>query len=301
VNNREIVTNVPENMGQLDLQDSSMAGPARSFDDQIGEPWILTYHEILTSGSQYLYGVTQAQFREHLSLVASATPRSSPERQSPLITFDDGHRSNFEQALPQLERFHLKATFFLVAGCIGRVDKYLSWDQARRMVAAGHRIESHGWSHRLLTQCSPGDLEQELVRSKQEIEDRLGVGVVAISAPGGRWDDRVVEACARAGYRYLFHSNPWVPAVSRQGLHLQGRHMVTGRMGPKELRKLAEVDGARRLFFRCGYEAKERLRVMLGDRLYHKFWCWVANWQPGEGVELEVDAFPKNRRESGHL
>jgi peptidoglycan/xylan/chitin deacetylase (PgdA/CDA1 family) len=300
VNNREIVTNVPESMGQLDLQDNSMAGPAHSFDDQMGEKWILTYHEILTSGSQYLYGVTQAQFREHLSLLASAIPQSSPDRQSPLITFDDGHRSNFAQAFPLLEQFGLKATFFVVAGCIGSSGKYLSWDQARQMVAAGHRIESHGWFHRLLTQCSPNDLEQELVRSKHEIEDRLGVEVVAISAPGGRWDDRVVEACARAGYKYLFHSNPWVPAVSREGLHLQGRHMVTGRMGPKELEKL-EVGGARRLVFRCKYEAKERVRVMLGDRLYHKFWCWMANWKPGEGVELEVDTLPKNKPESGHL
>jgi len=297
--NREAVTNVPESGGKLDLQNNSTADPAPSFHDRITEQWIWTYHEILPAGSQYLYGVTQAQFREHLSLLASAAPQSSPEKQSPLITFDDGHRSNFEQAFPLLEQFGLKAIFFLVAGCVGKIDKYLLWDQARQMVAAGHRVESHGWSHRLLTQCSPSDLEQEVARSKHELEDRLGVEVAAISAPGGRWDDRVVEACARAGYRYLYHSNPWIPADSRQGLHLQGRHMVTGRMGPKDLQKLAQIGGARRLYFRCRYGAKEQVRVMLGDRLYHKFWSWVAKPNSEEGMELDVDSLSKNKRESG--
>lgn len=300
MNNRVILTNGPESMGQLDWPKHSMGGSAYSFDQQIGEQSIFTYHEIQPSGSQYLYRVTQAQFQEHLSLLASSASRPSSGGQSPLITFDDGHRSNFEQAFPLLEQFGLKAIFFVLAGCVGRIDKYLSWDQARQMVAAGHCVQSHGWSHRLLTQCDPSDLEQELTRSKHELEDRLGAGVVAISAPGGRWDDRVVEACARAGYRYLFHSNPWVPAGPRQGLHLQGRHMVTCRMGPKELQKLVQVGKGRRLYFRCRYKAKERVRVMLGDRLYHKFWCWVANWKPGEGMELEVDTLPNNKRESRH-
>jgi len=140
-----------------------------------------------------------------------------------------------------------------------------------------------------------------VARSKHELEDRLGGEVVAISAPGGRWDGRVVEACARAGYKYLFHSNPWVPAESRQGLHLQGRHMVTGRMGPKDLQRLVQVGGLRRLYFRCRYGAKEQVRVLLGDRLYHKFWSWVANPNPEEGMELDVDSLPKNKRESRQL
>jgi peptidoglycan/xylan/chitin deacetylase (PgdA/CDA1 family) len=298
MNNPVAVANLPESRGQLDLQNNSKTGPAHSFEAHIAGQWIWTYHEILPAGSQYLYGVTQAQFREHLSLLASAPPQSSPGKQSPLITFDDGHRSNFEQAFPLLEQFGLKATFFLVAGCVGNIDKYLSWEQARQMVAAGHRVESHGWSHRLLTQCSASDLEQEVARSKHELEDRLGVGVLAISAPGGRWDERVVEACARAGYKYLYHSNPWIPAGSRQGLHLRGRHMVTGRMGPKDLQNLVQTRGARRLYFRCRYGAKEQVRVLVGDRLYHRFWSWVANPNSEEGIELDVDSLSKNKRES---
>jgi len=275
-----------------------MEGLMATFGAQSGRKCVLTYHEILPASSAYLYRVTNAQFQAHVSLLSSRNSQSTSGEHAPLITFDDGHRSNFEQAFPLLEQFGLKATFFVLAGCLGGTDKYISWDQARQMVAAGHHVESHGWSHRLLTQCSQEDLEEELVRSKYELEDRLGVAVSAISAPGGRWDDPVIEACARAGYKCLFHSNPWFPAIQRKGLHLQGRHMVTCRMGVKELQKLVQVGRTRRLYSRVGYAAKEQVRVMLGDRLYHKLWCWLANWSPGEGMELEVDRFPDDKRES---
>jgi peptidoglycan/xylan/chitin deacetylase (PgdA/CDA1 family) len=298
VSDRTTLLNVSENMGQPDRAGPSKEGPYAALGGQHERKCVLTYHEILPSSSPYLYRVTSAQFQAHVSLLSSKNFQSISLNRAPLITFDDGHWSNFQQAFPLLEQYGLKATFFVLAGCVGATDKYISWDQARQMVAAGHRVESHGWSHRLLTQCSPDDLEKELVRSKREIEDRLGAEVSAISAPGGRWDERVADACAHAGYKYLFHSNPWAPADYRNNLHLQGRHMVTGRTGPKELQKLVQAGGTRRLYSRVGYEAKERVRTMLGDKLYHKLWCWLAKWSAGEGLELEVDTLTNNKRES---
>ena len=297
MSNRAILLNVPETMGQLH---GSIEDQLRESGAQRDQSCVLTYHEILPQPSQYLYRVTNAQFQAHLSFLSSGILKSVSHRPSPFITFDDGHRSNFEQAFPLLERFGLKATFFVLAGCIDSSNKYISWDHARQLVAAGHRVESHGWSHRLLTQCSHVELEEELVRSKRELEDRLGCEVLAVSAPGGRWDDRVVGACARAGYKYLFHSNPWLPAETREGIRLQGRHMVTGRMQPKDVQGLLQTGGARQLYSRVRYGAKERVRVVLGDRLYHKFWCWLANWKIGEGLPLEVNAPANNNRDSKH-
>lgn len=74
--------------------------------------------------------------------------------------------------------------------------------------------------------------------------------------------------------------------------------MVTSRMGPKELQKLLQSGEGRKLYFRFLYGAKERVRAMLGDRLYHKFWCWLANWSPGEGMEVEINGDRKPERQS---
>jgi peptidoglycan/xylan/chitin deacetylase (PgdA/CDA1 family) len=253
-----------------------------------GQTCMFAYHEIQPEDSKYLYRVTCSAFENHMSFVSSIRGNSSAGTEAQ-ITFDDGHRSNYETAFPILERFDGKATFFVLAGCIGNSANYISWGQAREMALAGHHIASHGWSHRILTQCSSSELDREVSGSKREIEDRLGIEVDSISVPGGRWNERVASSCADAGYKYFFHSNPWLPSSSRSGLRLQGRHMVTGRMDSRQLRELMQIRGARRQYLRARYIAKERFRQMLGDHVYHKLWCWLANWNPGEGTEVEID------------
>jgi len=255
----------------------------------MGHHMVLAYHEISLSPSYYHYRVSVAQLREHLALLASGMSAAVRPRPLPEITFDDGHRSNLEYAFPLLNDFGLRATFFVVAARVGKDDNYISWDQARAMVAAGHQVQSHGWSHRLLTQCNRRELQEEFVRSKQELENRLGTEVVALSAPGGRSNERVIAACAHAGYQFFFHSNPWAQPRSLDGVQVRGRLMVTNRMDARALEQHMEVAGLRRLYRSGKCAAKERLRSALGERLYHRLWCWLANWTPEDGMEVQVD------------
>ena len=74
------------------------------------------------------------------------------------VTFDDGFRNVFEQALPVLQKRGLRAIQFIVAGLIGGED---AWDRAigeppqalmdegmiREWLAAGHEIGSHTLTH----------------------------------------------------------------------------------------------------------------------------------------------------------
>ena len=246
---------------ELPLDYSDRAKP-----DTMGAPvertFLFTYHEIVPEDSTYLYRVTCSAFENHLAYFSLARENSLAGT-TPKITFDDGHRSNYENSFPILERFGAKATFFVLAGQVGSNENYISWEQAREMAAAGHHIASHGWSHRTLTQCNSSDLVREVSDSKREIEDRLGTAVDSLSVPGGRWDFRVADACACAGYKYLFHSNPWAPAGIRSGLHLQGRHMVTRRMDSQVLRRHMQIGGAERQLLRARYAAKELVRRLL--------------------------------------
>jgi peptidoglycan/xylan/chitin deacetylase (PgdA/CDA1 family) len=252
------------------------------------QPWCLAYHEILPVPSEYLYAVSAEQFGRHLTAFSSAV-KSRERHFIPKITFDDGHRSVFEYALPLLDHFGLKAVFFVIPAYVGSHDQCISWNQLRKMVAAGHEVQSHGWSHRLLTQCSRRELDIELINSKRELEDRLGMDVKSLSVPGGRYDKDVILACLRAGYTELYHSNPWVPEQTAHGLRLKGRIMVNRRMDVHALSKQMQMSAAQRFYFRARYAAKDRLRAALGDRIYHKLWCSLASWKPGAGIEVRVD------------
>jgi hypothetical protein len=260
---------------------------------------LLGYHEILPQASAYIYRVTCAQFEEHLGFISSCLSSVRPNLPIPGITFDDGHISNYEHAFPLLERFKLKATFFVLAGEIGDARNQISWSQARELAAAGHSVQSHGWSHRMLTRCGPEEMELELKGSKRKIEDRLGREVVAFSAPGGRLDERVVAACARAGYTHVYHSNPWTKNRLSTGVRLAGRMMVTNQMDAVGLRARIHVTDGKRFHLRSKYAAKEKLRLLLGDKIYHTLWCWIAKSDPEEGIEVQVDRSPHSKAARG--
>lgn len=249
---------------------------------------VLTYHDMQGGTSKYLYRVSTQHFSEHLSFVSTFAANYAG-RPEPEIVFDDGHISNYEVAFPILERHGIKATFFVVVGRIGIDKEFMNWEQARELLAAGHRVESHGWSHRLLTLCTPEDLQKELSSSKRELEDRLGKEVLAISAPGGRWNEKVVEGCATAGYRQLFHSNPWQASRAKGTIHLQGRHMVTRHTGVEAFVKWQTMSRQQVFLQRAKYGLKEHVRATLGDRLYHKLWSNLANWEEDQGIALNVE------------
>src|SRR5437868_2676677 len=111
---------------------------------------IFTYHEILQQDSSYVYHVAAVAFKRHLAFISEVRDNASDIPQ-PKVTFDDGHCSNYEQAFPVLERTNVKATFFILAGCVGHGTNYVSWEHAKKMVDSGHCVASHGWSHRILT------------------------------------------------------------------------------------------------------------------------------------------------------
>jgi len=88
------------------------------------------------------------------------------------------------------------------------VDCMLSWDQARELSDAGVEIGSHTVSHPLLTYEDASSVEQELLLSKQTLEEKLGKKVRAFAYPSGDWSERVREQAARTGYGCAFTTQP---------------------------------------------------------------------------------------------
>ncbi len=243
---------------------------------------ILTYHEIEAEESGYRYGLSRLELREQLKCVAGFQRAAGKGIPSPLVTFDDGHLSAYQHAFPLLEEHGLKGVFFILAGWTQNRRDYMTWSQVREIAALGHRVQSHGWSHRFLTHCSPSELENELHRSKQALEDHLGIPVDSFSAPGGRWDMRVLRACAEAGYRSLYTSNPWLRSREREGIELRGRLTVQRHLSVERLARWLAEDGRIFSFSRVQYCAKELLRGIVGDRFYHRLWCRLAGWERPE-------------------
>lgn len=245
----------------------------------------LAYHEIVPEASRYLYTASLAQLDEHLRVMSELTAGAKPRIEAPEITFDDGHISNYSYGLPVLEKNARRAIFFVTVSWTGIRKSCMDWAQLRELVSLGHQVQSHTWSHASLTRCTPTEAEQELRRSKQTLEDKLGVAADALSIPHGRWNESVLDLCARVGYRRVYTSDPWMRPGVRHGLELRGRLMIWNTTRACELERLLTLGAMGRAAQRTQVRAKEAVQRLLGDGLYHRLWCLLAGWKDPEAIE----------------
>ena len=135
------------------------------------------------------------------TLIDSLKSGSELPEKSVIISFDDGSEDQFEYALPALEKYHYRATFFVVADYVGSPG-FLSWLQLQRMRSEGMEIGSHSRSHPHLDKISnPNVLWDEIYTSKRIIENQLGVTVEEFAYPYGSYDANTVATVRLAGYK----------------------------------------------------------------------------------------------------
>lgn len=184
---------------------------------------VLMYHEVgpHRPGSRLNHWrVRTADFEAHLDLLArrgyrgvalrDLLDRPAAAGKRAVLTFDDGYEGVLVRALPLLASRGFTATVFVVSGRLGGVndwdgetpgDPLLTAEGVRALHAAGVEIGSHGVRHRALPELSDADLAEEVAGSKAALEAVIGAPVASFCYPYGAFDDRVVEAVRRAGYR----------------------------------------------------------------------------------------------------
>ncbi|MGA2235107.1 MAG: polysaccharide deacetylase family protein [Terriglobales bacterium] len=130
-----------------------------------------------------------------------------------VITFDDGYRNFYTHAFAVLMRYGFSATVFVVTDITGeqRVceegKEYMTWGEMREVQAHGIHIGSHTVTHPKLQTMAPAQVKYEIERSKEIIEDKLGVPLQSFSYPYAfpELDKRVValvrEALESSGYQ----------------------------------------------------------------------------------------------------
>lgn len=127
------------------------------------------------------------------------------------ITLDDGYLNNFENALPILRGLGFTATAYIVTGQFGGSNVWdhgkgvppaplMDLPQLRGWCDAGMELGAHTRSHVALTACSDAVARQEIVGSKDDLEQALGVEVRSFSYPYGEHGPEHVEMARQAGF-----------------------------------------------------------------------------------------------------
>lgn len=191
-------------------------------------PLVLMYHSVVPRQGtpSWRWAVSMARFIEQLDLLqaqgwtsaslAELLPARTLPDKTVVITFDDGYADNYA-AFEELAKRGMRATWFMVTRDIGRMfgwadevppQPMLSAEQLRIMRAAGMEIGSHTVSHCRLPKASAATVVEELVRSRQQLEQVLSQSVTSFAYPYGLFDDVTVTAVREAGYQAACTTRP---------------------------------------------------------------------------------------------
>jgi peptidoglycan/xylan/chitin deacetylase (PgdA/CDA1 family) len=174
-----------------------------------GDVTILCYHRVGVGEREI--DVPRALFEEHLeTLAADADVRSlddalSDPRGGVVVTIDDGFRDFHDVVLPALVRHRVPALLYLATAFVDAGDPRsgvgpadaLTWSMLAEATSTGLvTIGSHTHGHVDLSRAREAESEEEMRRSTELVEDRLGMACTHFAFPWGT-ASRAAERAAR--------------------------------------------------------------------------------------------------------
>jgi len=180
------------------------------------------------------------------------------------IHFDDGWKSS-QQAVPVLERYGLRATFWIIAGT-GIGDPHMDWEEIGALSRhPGMELYSHSMSHPWrdgdtlvdwVDGRTPGkgvdDARRELAESRRVLEQKLARPIPYLAWPRGAYNETLVRLASQAGYTALLTIDDGLNRPGDDPLRIK-RVMVDGRCGDAVFRQVL-MDG---VFRRCPLEVPQ--------------------------------------------
>ena len=184
-----------------------------------------------------------------------------------VISFDDGWKSQYEVAWPIMKKFGYPFTMFIYTegvrgGSLGGGGA-ITWEQLADMRDNGVDIEAHTATHqdlreghaitlvgagvkRTRTRLTGPQYEQwvrnEVVGSKELLEQRLGIKVNCFAVPFGSYNEHVKELARNAGYEAMF-TVYGQPITFTSALDSLGRYAIEANK-PKVFEDAVKMIGA---------------------------------------------------------
>jgi peptidoglycan/xylan/chitin deacetylase (PgdA/CDA1 family)/GT2 family glycosyltransferase len=133
------------------------------------------------------------------------------------LTFDDGPSPYTAQVLDILARYEVKATFFVIGQ---KVEQHP--DLARRIVAEGHVLGNHTYSHPLWKMMGTSQqVERELDRGAEAIQAATGLQPTLFRPPHGWRSPWMITLAQRKGYQVVtwdISSGDWMAQSTTQAI-----------------------------------------------------------------------------------
>lgn len=134
------------------------------------------------------------------------------------MTFDDGPSGpNTPRLLDMLKERGIKATFFFVGENVAQNPQIV-----KRIVAEGHEVANHSWSHPQLSKMGDDAVHQELQKTQDAIVAACGVTPKIMRPPYGAFTERQRRWCnGEFGYKVILWDVDPLDWKVRNAAHVQ--------------------------------------------------------------------------------
>jgi len=151
-------------------------------------------------------------YREDIPIYSVET-----EEKKCAITFDCAWgASDIPDILDILDRYHAKATFFIVGVW---AEKYP--DMVKLMAERGHELASHGYGHLHMNSIPEEKIAEEITRCSEVLEKLAGQKVKLFRPPYGEYNSKVVKTAKNLGYHTIqwdVDSLDWKKEMTRENI-----------------------------------------------------------------------------------
>lgn len=113
-----------------------------------------------------------------------------------LLTIDDSPSEDTTRVLDLLDQHQIKSVFFVN---VPKTEK--NKNVVKEIVKRGHLVANHGMTHKKLRSLSPVVLHEQIVTSKQMLEDITGTAIKYFRPPYGAFDLNSYDAIIESGQR----------------------------------------------------------------------------------------------------
>jgi len=128
-----------------------------------------------------------------------------------VLTFDDGYADFYSEAFPALQHHGFTATLYVATAFVGGTSRWLqymgegmrpvlTWEQLAEINSSGIECAAHTHTHRPLDMLPPSVVRDEILRSKELLEEHLGQRVSSFAYPYGYYSARARQFVRAAGY-----------------------------------------------------------------------------------------------------
>jgi peptidoglycan/xylan/chitin deacetylase (PgdA/CDA1 family) len=156
-----------------------------------------------------------------------------------VLTFDNGYRSQYTQALPVLRELGWVGDENIQLTGLPPSQGGLSPEQVRGLIAAGWELDTQGYSHANLPALGAEELRQQVAVTRRALQQRYGVPVNWFCYPSGHYDAGVIDAVRAAGFVGSTTVIPGWASPEEDRYRLHRLRVLGGTSGPALLELIA--------------------------------------------------------------